>query len=147
MAAGNLIPTGTTPERHDGRHVRRPAVGVAGYFFLSMWRELAPSGATPKAAVTRRYAWSAADLDCRAWFRTQAEARGLTYERDRNGNQWAWLGDPLAGDAVVTGSHLDSVPDGGAFDGPLGVVSSFAALDELHSRSGVHPPLGDHQLR
>lgn len=60
--------------------------------------------------------------------------RGLTVEVDRNGNQWAWLGDPLAGDAVVTGSHLDSVPDGGAFDGPLGVVSSFAALDELRRR-------------
>lgn len=85
----------------------------------------------------RRYAWSGADLDCRAWFRAQAEGRGLTYEVDRNGNQWAWLGDPAAGDAVVTGSHLDSVPDGGAFDGPLGVVSSFAALDELRERGAV----------
>ena len=44
------------------------------------------------------------------------------------------LKDVAAGDAVVTGSHLDSVPDGGAFDGPLGVVSSFAALDELRRR-------------
>ncbi|MEV0374801.1 allantoate amidohydrolase [Streptomyces sp. NPDC050636] len=87
----------------------------------------------------RRYAWTGADTDCRAWFRAQAEARGLAYELDRNGNQWAWLGaatyqDVTAGDAVVTGSHLDSVPDGGAFDGPLGVVSSFAALDELRRR-------------
>ena len=64
----------------------------------------------------------------------QAEARRLDVETDRNGNQWAWLGDPTAGDAVVTGSHLDSVPDGGAFDGPLGVVSAFAALDELRAR-------------
>ncbi|MFD5425797.1 allantoate amidohydrolase, partial [Streptomyces sp. NPDC127084] len=80
------------------------------------------------------YAWTGADADCRAWFREQAEARGLVYEADRNGNQWAWYGDPAAGDAVVTGSHLDSVPDGGAFDGPLGVVSAFAALDELRGR-------------
>ncbi|MFD6497651.1 allantoate amidohydrolase, partial [Streptomyces sp. NPDC060188] len=80
------------------------------------------------------FAWTGADTDCRAWFRQQAESRGLTCELDRNGNQWAWLGDPAAGDAVVTGSHLDSVPDGGAFDGPLGVVSSFAALDELRAR-------------
>jgi len=35
---------------------------------------------------------------------------------------------------VITGSHLDSVPDGGAFDGPLGVVSAFAALDLLSER-------------
>ncbi|MGW6225164.1 allantoate amidohydrolase, partial [Streptomyces olivaceus] len=82
----------------------------------------------------RRYAWTGADADCRTWFREQAGARGLAYETDRNGNQWAWLGDPAAGNAVVTGSHLDSVPDGGAFDGPLGVVSAFAALDELRGR-------------
>ncbi|MFJ4921340.1 allantoate amidohydrolase [Streptomyces sp. NPDC088725] len=99
-----------------------------------MWRDLAPIGRDEGTHGYRRYAWTAADSDCRAWFRDQAEARGLTYELDRNGNQWAWLGDPLAGDAVVTGSHLDSVPDGGAFDGPLGVVSSFAALDELRRR-------------
>ncbi|MFD5784863.1 allantoate amidohydrolase [Streptomyces sp. NPDC126933] len=99
-----------------------------------MWRDLAPLGRDSGSGGYRRYAWTAADADCRAWFRAQAESRGLAYELDRNGNQWAWLGDPLAGDAVVTGSHLDSVPDGGAFDGPLGVVSSFAALDELRRR-------------
>ncbi|MFB6830648.1 allantoate amidohydrolase [Streptomyces hydrogenans] len=90
----------------------------------------------PRAASGgyRRYAWTEADADCRLWFRMQAEARRLDVETDRNGNQWAWLGDPTAGDAVVTGSHLDSVPDGGAFDGPLGVVSAFAALDELRAR-------------
>ncbi|MEU3184297.1 allantoate amidohydrolase [Streptomyces sp. NPDC006923] len=99
-----------------------------------MWRDLAPVGRDAGSGGYRRYAWNGADADCRAWFREQAETRGLAYELDRNGNQWAWLGDPSAGDAVVTGSHLDSVPDGGAFDGPLGVVSSFAALDELRRR-------------
>ncbi|WP_405543836.1 allantoate amidohydrolase [Streptomyces phaeochromogenes] len=100
-----------------------------------MWRELQPIGRHPDSGGYRRFAWTGADRDCRDWFEEQARARGLSYELDRNGNQWAWLGDPSAGDAVVTGSHLDSVPDGGAFDGPLGVVSSFAALDELRSRS------------
>ncbi|MCB5179082.1 allantoate amidohydrolase [Streptomyces antimicrobicus] len=99
-----------------------------------MWAELLPVGRDSGSGGYRRFAWTGADQDCRAWFRAQAEARGLAYEVDRNGNQWAWLGDPEAGDAVVTGSHLDSVPDGGAFDGPLGVVSSFAALDELRRR-------------
>ncbi|MGV9629137.1 allantoate amidohydrolase [Streptomyces sp. NPDC003487] len=102
--------------------------------FHSMWAELLPIGRDSASGGYRRYAWTGADADCRAWFRQQAESRGLAYEVDRNGNQWAWLGDPQAGDAVVTGSHLDSVPDGGAFDGPLGVVSSFAALDELRDR-------------
>ncbi|NUP81347.1 MAG: allantoate amidohydrolase [Nonomuraea sp.] len=102
--------------------------------FHSMWRELLPIGRHADSQGYRRYAWTGADAECRAWFKEQAEGRGLAYEVDRNGNQWAWLGDPDAGDAVVTGSHLDSVPDGGAFDGPLGVVSSFAALDELRAR-------------
>lgn len=102
--------------------------------FQEMWRDLAPLGRHAGSGGYRRYAWTGADTECREWFRGQAEARGLVHEVDRNGNQWAWLGDPLAGDAVVTGSHLDSVPDGGAFDGPLGVVSSFAALDELRRR-------------
>ncbi len=100
-----------------------------------MWRQLEPIGRHPDSGGYRRFAWTGADAECRAWFEEQARARGLAYEVDRNGNQWAWLGDPTAGDAVVTGSHLDSVPDGGAFDGPLGVVSSFAALDELRSRN------------
>ncbi|MFC8669483.1 allantoate amidohydrolase [Streptomyces sp. NPDC057199] len=100
-----------------------------------MWRELQPIGRHPDSGGYRRFAWTGADRDCRDWFEEQARGRGLSYELDRNGNQWAWLGDPAAGDAVVTGSHLDSVPDGGAFDGPLGVVSSFAALDELRSRN------------
>ncbi|MCT9005625.1 allantoate amidohydrolase [Streptomyces rhizosphaerihabitans] len=102
--------------------------------FHSMWAELLPIGRSSASGGYRRFAWTGADTECRAWFRQQAESRGLTYELDRNGNQWAWLGDPADGDAVVTGSHLDSVPDGGAFDGPLGVVSSFAALDELRAR-------------
>ncbi|MEU1055864.1 allantoate amidohydrolase [Streptomyces sp. NPDC005876] len=102
--------------------------------FHSMWAELLPIGRDAASGGYRRFAWTGADADCRAWFEQQARARDLAYEVDRNGNQWAWLGDPAAGDAVVTGSHLDSVPDGGAFDGPLGVVSAFAALDELRRR-------------
>ncbi|WP_326640659.1 allantoate amidohydrolase [Streptosporangium sp. NBC_01755] len=105
--------------------------------FHQMWAELLPIGRGSASGGYRRFAWTAADADCRAWFQAQAQARGLTYEVDHNGNQWAWLGDPAAGDAVVTGSHLDSVPDGGAFDGPLGVVSAFAALDELRLRGAM----------
>lgn len=103
--------------------------------FEEMWAELLPVGRSAASGGYRRHAWNAADAECRAWFEQQARSRGLTYELDRNGNQWAWLGDPNGAGAIVTGSHLDSVPDGGAFDGPLGVVSSFAALDELRARN------------
>lgn len=116
--------------------------------FHSMWAELLPIGRSSASGGYRRFAWTGADTDCRAWFRAQAESRGLRYELDRNGNQWAWLGDPAEGDAVVTGSHLDSVPDGGAFDRPLGdrVVLRRPGRT-AHPTRGVHPAPRHRQLR
>ena len=105
--------------------------------FHTMWRDLLPLGRDKETGGYRRYAWTPADTECRAWFEEQARTRGLTHEVDRNGNQWAWYGDPAASGAVVTGSHLDSVPDGGAYDGPLGVLSAFAAFDELRARGAA----------
>lgn len=84
-----------------------------------------------------RAVYSTAELDLRAWFIDEARQRGLEVETDRNGIIWAWWGQPQDG-ALVTGSHLDSVPGGGAFDGPLGVASALAAVDLLKAR-GVQP--------
>ncbi len=113
-----------------------------------MWQDLDPIGRSRATGGYRRFAWSAEDADLRQWFVAEATRRGLDVTTDRIGNQWAWWGDPDGAVAqgrpgVVTGSHLDSVPDGGPFDGPLGVVSSFLALDELRRR-GLTPtrPLG-----
>jgi N-carbamoyl-L-amino-acid hydrolase len=106
--------------------------------FGSMWEALAPVGRAPSGGY-RRFAWTPEDATLREWFAGEAAARGLDLVLDRAGNQWAWWGDPDAdGPGVVVGSHLDSVPDGGAFDGPLGVVSGFAALDALRA-SGFVP--------
>jgi N-carbamoyl-L-amino-acid hydrolase len=109
-----------------------------------MWADLLPVGRDGTTGGYRRYAWTPSDLACREWFAGEAARRGLDLVVDRNGNQWAWWGDPDAdGPGIVTGSHLDSVPDGGAYDGPLGVVSAFAAVD-LMREQGVVParPLG-----
>jgi N-carbamoyl-L-amino-acid hydrolase len=109
--------------------------------FDGLWSELAPIGRHAATGGYRRYAFDAAELACREWFVATAEARGLDVETDRNSNIWAWWVppgvDPLAS-ALVLGSHLDSVPDGGAYDGPLGVVSAFAALDAVRD-SGLVP--------
>jgi N-carbamoyl-L-amino-acid hydrolase len=105
--------------------------------FARTWTALGGIGRDRTTGGYRRSAWTPADLELGSWFADQAAQRGMTCERDRNGNQWAWWGTPAAG-AVVTGSHLDSVPDGGAYDGPLGVVSGFLAVDELRAR-GVEP--------
>lgn len=110
--------------------------------FTRMWSALAPVGRAQSGGY-RRYAWTREDHDLREWFVGECAARGLEVVTDRVGNQWAWWGDPDAALAsgrpgIVTGSHLDSVPDGGAFDGPLGVVSALAALDEVRARG--HQP-------
>ncbi|MDE3723742.1 allantoate amidohydrolase [Nocardiopsis sp. N85] len=101
-----------------------------------MWADLAPVGRDTDGGY-HRFSWAGADTDARAWFVQEAKARGLEVRTDRNGNLWAWWGGPGPG-AVATGSHLDSVPSGGPFDGPLGVVSALAAVDELRRR-GVRP--------
>jgi len=104
--------------------------------FDTLWDELLPLGREASTGGYRRYAYNAAELECREWFTSTAVNRGLDVEVDRNGNLWAWWVpagvDPQV-PALVIGSHLDSVPDGGAFDGPLGVVSSFAALDAVRA--------------
>ena len=111
--------------------------------FDAMWSALAPIGRDGRTGGYRRYAWTAEDAALREWFAGEAAARGLTLVEDRAGNQWAWQGDPDDTPGVAVGSHLDSVPDGGAFDGPLGVVSAFAALDALRDK-GFWPrvPIG-----
>lgn len=116
--------------------------------FGGMWAELASIGRDGRTGGYRRFAWTPVDRELREWFSGHATARGMDVTTDRAGNLWAWTGDPDAAVArgerpLVLGSHLDSVPAGGAFDGPLGVVSSFAALDLLREQ-GRHPgrPVG-----
>ena len=114
--------------------------------FGALWESLLPIGRDGLSGGYRRFSWTPEDAACRAWFTRAAAERDLRVLTDRNGNLWAWWDPPgLApgAKAVVTGSHLDSVPDGGAFDGPLGVVSAFAAVDVLRER-GCAPvrPLG-----
>src|SRR5215218_4433261 len=110
--------------------------------FDRMWADLAPVGRHPGTGGYRRHAWTREDAVLREWFRGEAEQRGLEGVGDGAGNLWAWTADPDAdGPGLVLGSHLDSVPDGGAFDGPLGIVSAFAALDGV-DRAALRRPVG-----
>jgi len=121
-----------------------PTVSVddaANTWNLPAWRSLLPIGRSDRTGGYRRFSFTRADNQCRDWFRHEAAHRDLRVEADRNANLLAWW-EPdsvSAGNGViVTGSHLDSVPDGGPFDGPLGVVSAFAAIDLL-TKAGVTP--------
>ena len=113
--------------------------------FEQLWSAIADIGRDPTTRGYRRFAWTEPDLKMREWFAGECATRGLDLVEDRMGNQWAWWGDPDAdaSGGIVTGSHLDSVPDGGAFDGPLGVVSALAAIDKLKMDSfQPHRPIG-----
>ena len=113
--------------------------------FERMWSDLAPVGRSAGSGGYFRQPYAAAETELRAWFVAQARARGLRVESDGIGNVVAWW-EPAGvagGRGVLTGSHLDSVLDGGAYDGPLGVVSALAAVDVLRERGFVPTrPLG-----
>lgn len=110
--------------------------------FERMWRDIASVGRHPATGGYFRQPWTTAETELRAWFAQECAHRGLEMETDGLGNMIAWW-QAGEGPGVLTGSHLDSVLDGGAYDGPLGVVSSLAAVDQLRAR-GVTParPLG-----
>jgi N-carbamoyl-L-amino-acid hydrolase len=99
--------------------------------------EISEVGRDARAGGYSRHLWQPADLELRSWFVERATRTGLAVETDRNGNLWAWWGEP-GSNAVVTGSHLDSVPGGGAFDGPLGVVAALDAVAALRA-DGFRP--------
>lgn len=99
----------------------------------SLLAEICATGADTQRGGYTRPVYSTAELDLRSWFLAHADKRGLDVETDRNGIIWAWSGGVGAG-AIVTGSHLDSVPGGGAYDGPLGVASALVAFDLLAAR-------------
>lgn len=77
------------------------------------------------ARGTNRLAWTPEDAAAGAWFEEQAAACGLRAWRDPAGNRWA---TPPGSDGPwwAVGSHTDSVRDGGAYDGALGVAAAFA---------------------
>jgi beta-ureidopropionase / N-carbamoyl-L-amino-acid hydrolase len=131
--------------------------------FEAMWRDLLPIGRDASTGGYFRTPFASAERELTAWFADQAARRGLELRYDGQGNAVAWTSPPVADTAaaaaatadartprglsphtdrdpasgptgILVGSHLDSVDNGGAFDGPLGVVSSFAALDLLREQ-------------
>jgi N-carbamoyl-L-amino-acid hydrolase len=92
-------------------------------------------GRNPSGGYTRT-AWDAPTMELREWFAAISSGLGLDVVEDGNGNQLAWWG--TGSDALLVGSHLDSVVEGGPLDGPLGVASGLAAVARLKA-SGFAP--------
>ena len=107
--------------------------------FADLWRELEPLGRDPGTGGYRRYSWTPADTQGRAWFTRQAENLGLAVEADNNGNLWAWWAPKKPKEPAENERHRDRqpsglVPDGGGYDGALGVVSALAAVEMLKDK-------------
>jgi N-carbamoyl-L-amino-acid hydrolase len=101
---------------------------------------LARFGALPGGGVTRS-AWSPPHEEARAWLVDEIRAAGLEPWVDTAGNIFGGLGagsfDP-ARPAVVTGSHIDTVPEGGILDGALGVLAGLEAIHVIRESGAVH---------
>jgi N-carbamoyl-L-amino-acid hydrolase len=108
--------------------------------FQRDFERLAEIGSTGDGGV-HRPALSPPHLEARKWFRELIQAEGFEFMEDAAGNHSARLPseDPEAKTFII-GSHLDSVPYGGRFDGPLGVLAGFEALRTIRD-ANIHLPV------
>ncbi len=92
---------------------------------------------TSDAHGAQRVAWGPVWRDARRWLDDLLAAEELRAEADAAGNNWITLPGARP-QTVVIGGHLDSVPNGGWLDGPLGVL---AGVEALRRYRGTTPPV------
>jgi allantoate deiminase len=110
--------------------------GVVGPFLA----ELAEIGADPRGGITR-LAFGPEERRAHRVFGAWAERLGLTVSSDAVGNTFAELpGRRSGGPGLLAGSHLDTVPMGGAFDGAAGVAAALEAGRQLAAGGGLELP-------
>src|SRR5580698_5098024 len=88
----------------------------------------------------QRIAWSPTWLKARAWFQGKLAELPVEHHLDAAGNSWTTLRGE-SDRALILGSHLDSVPNGGWLDGALGVLASFEVLRGLAEDFHGKPPI------
>jgi beta-ureidopropionase / N-carbamoyl-L-amino-acid hydrolase len=126
-----------TGRADGGASGRTDPAADSSWDVVDLLGEIEGIGVDPVRGGYSRFVFEPAEMELRAWFTRRAEALGLSVEPDRNGNIWAYWG--ARGDGTIAvGSHLDSVPGGGALDGPLGVASALSAVARLKTH-GVAP--------
>jgi N-carbamoyl-L-amino-acid hydrolase len=88
----------------------------------------------------QRLAWTPMWLKARDWFQSKLRELPIEHHFDAAGNSWTTLSG--TGDAaLILGSHLDSVPNGGWLDGALGVMAAFAVLRRTAEEYNGKPPI------
>jgi N-carbamoyl-L-amino-acid hydrolase len=117
------------------RTFRRDPVTVTGDRLLAQLRALAQYGSNSNGGVSR-VAYSAADLEGRAYVTGLMREAGLEVRVDAAANiigRRAGTGDRLP--PILFGSHIDSVPDGGNYDGTVGSLAAIEAARTLGERN------------
>ncbi|WP_308807440.1 Zn-dependent hydrolase [Alkalicoccobacillus gibsonii] len=106
---------------------------------MSDWiKWLASYGKTDNGGVTRLL-YSESWLEAQLALQKQMIQRGFTVRFDEVGNLFGrYIGTDEPDSIILTGSHIDTVQDGGQFDGAYGVLASFLAASELYAEHG--PP-------
>jgi N-carbamoyl-L-amino-acid hydrolase len=95
---------------------------------------------TGDALGAQRLAWSPVWLKARAWFEAKLAELPVEHHHDAAGNHWVTL-KGASEKALVVGSHLDSVPNGGWLDGCLGVVAGLEVLRGFATKYDGRPPV------
>jgi len=90
---------------------------------------LSSYGRNPDGRGITRSCWSPAHEQARAWLLDRMKSAGLETRVDSAGNTFGRLGGQ--GGAVLTGSHIDTVPEGGPLDGALGVLAGLECLQTI----------------
>jgi ureidoglycolate amidohydrolase len=89
--------------------------------------------------VVTRVVFGGADLRARTYVKELCEEAGLTIQEDAVGNTFVrWVGSEPGLPAVATGSHIDAIPNAGAYDGTVGVLGGLEAIRTL-KRAGFVP--------
>jgi N-carbamoyl-L-amino-acid hydrolase len=106
--------------------------------FLTDFHHVATFGATPNNGVDRQAA-TAEDKLSRDWFAAFAAARGWQVRVDAIGNMFALVEFVPDAPYILIGSHLDSQPLGGRFDGAYGVLAALHAAEQVAQRVAEAP--------
>jgi N-carbamoyl-L-amino-acid hydrolase len=88
----------------------------------------------------QRVAWTPVWLRAREWFQTNLRELPVEHHLDAAGNSWTTL-KGTSEKALILGSHLDSVPNGGWLDGALGVLGAYAVLKRISGEFDGKPPI------
>ena len=108
-----------------------PNLRIDGERLYADFLQLSAIGATSEGGISR-VALSPEDLTARAWFADRVEEAGLTVRDDDAGNLSGVLKSRrVAAKTLLIGSHLDSVPNGGRYDGSIGVLAALECLRTL----------------